>query len=152
MWRRLISIVARQEKTMLIGELAKQSGFPRDTIRYYEKLGLVSIGVNRRAHNGYKNYPVQVLERLQQIYRLKECGFTLLEIRRLLVNGLTCEGLPVQLAEKISKLDEKLTVLMEYKQSLLQIQQSCNGACSTIDGLPACIPHPTEKTKAGSCC
>ena len=129
---------------MLIGELSKQSGFPRDTIRYYEKLGLISMGVTRTS--AYKNYPLEVLERLRQIRRLKECGFTLLEIKRLLINAgdsPTCDDLPAQLIRKIAKIDEKMTVLLEYKQSLLQIQRACDGACSTIDGMPDCIPRVT---------
>ena len=140
---------------MLIGELSKRSDFSRDTIRYYEKLGLVAVGMNERADNGYKNYPLEVLERLHHIHRLKECGFTLLEIRRLLINDVRshpCDNLPDQLAEKILKIDEKMTLLMEYKQSLLQIQQSCNGACGTSQGIPDCIPPPAGKMKAGSCC
>lgn len=128
---------------MLIGELSKQSGFPRDTIRYYEKLGLISMATRTSV---YKNYSLEVLERLRQIRRLKECGFTLLEIKRLLINAgdsPTCDDLPAQLISKIAKIDEKMTVLLEYKQSLLQIQQACDGACSTIDGMPDCIPRAT---------
>lgn len=140
---------------MLIGELSKRSDFSRDTIRYYEKLGLVVVGKDGRASNGYKNYPSEVLERLHHIHRLKECGFTLLEIRRLLINDARshpCDNLPDQLAEKILKIDEKMTLLMEYKQSLLHIQQSCNGACGTSQGIPDCIPPSTGRKKAGSCC
>lgn len=98
---------------MLIGKLSKRSGFSRDTIRYYEKLGIVATGMGR-AGNGYKNYPLAALERLQHIRRLKECGFTLPEIRRLLVHEgghQPCANLPAQLAEKIMKIDEKMKVL-----------------------------------------
>ena len=140
---------------MLIGELAKRSDFTRDTIRYYEKLGPVAMETDQRADNGYKNYPFETLERLHHIHRLKECGFTLLEIRQLLVNDRgshPCASLPDQLAEKIMKLDEKIALLLEYKQSLLQIQQSCNGACSTSQGLPDCIPSSAEGKQSGSCC
>ena len=140
---------------MLIGELSKRSGFSRDTIRYYEKLGMVAVGIERRADSSYKNYPLAALERLHHICRLKECGFTLLEIRRLLIHDggdQACENLPVQLADKIMKIDEKMIVLLEYKQSLLQIQRSCNGACSTSQGMPDCIPPSSGKIKADSCC
>lgn len=140
---------------MLIGELSKRSGFSRDTIRYYEKLGLITVGMGRRSDNGYKNYALDVLEHLHQVSRLKECGFTLPEIQRLLINDVAnhpCENLPDQLAEKIFKLNEKMAVLMEYKQSLLQIQRSCNGACGTSQGVPDCIPLATDKGETGSCC
>ena len=139
---------------MLIGKLSKRSGFSRDTIRYYEKLGIVATGMGR-AGNGYKNYPLAALERLQHIRRLKECGFTLPEIRRLLVHEgghPPCANLPAQLAEKIMKIDEKMKVLLEYQQSLFQIQQACNGACRTIQGMPGCIPPGTERKDARSCC
>lgn len=140
---------------MLIGELAQRSGFSRDTIRYYEKLMLVLVETDRRADNGYKNYPVEVLERLYHIQLLKECGFTLLEIRQILAHdpgSHPCAELPDQLAEKIMRIDEKIAVLLEHKQALLQIQQSCNGACGTRLGLPDCIPFPAEGKKARSCC
>lgn len=138
---------------MLIGELSRRSGFSRDTIRYYEKLALIAVGRDRRADNGYKNYSVEILERLQHIHLLKKCGFTLLEIRRLLIQGggnHACDDLPAQLADKIMKIDRKLTVLLEYRQSLFQIQQSCNGACGTSQGVPDCIPRPTAPPS--SCC
>ncbi len=133
---------------MLIGELSKRSGFPRDTIRYYEKLGLFTVGRDRRAGNGYKNYSPEVLERLHQVHRLKDCGFTLLEIKSLLANGNNgpiCDDLPAQLVGKIARIDAKMAMLSEYKQSLLEIQKSCNGACSTTQGLPDCIPRATNR-------
>lgn len=139
---------------MLIGELSKRSGFSRDTIRYYEKLGLVTTAMDRLAGNGYKNYSLEILERLLHIHRLKTCGFTLLEIRRLLVqhdDRPACDNLPAQLAEKIMKIDKKVAVLLEYKQSLLKIQQSCNGACAINQGMPDCIPPlPTKNSRP--CC
>lgn len=64
---------------MQIGELSKRSGYSRDTIRYYEKLGLININDKTRNSNQYKNYPEQVLKRLQTIREIKEYGFTLQE-------------------------------------------------------------------------
>lgn len=128
---------------MLIGELSKRSEFSRDTIRYYEKLGILVAGTERRADSSYKNYPVAALERLHQIRRLKDCGFTLLEIGRLLTpdrNDLACTNLPAQLTEKIGKIDEKIKELLEFKALLLQIKRSCSGDCSAINGMPECIP------------
>ncbi len=128
---------------MLIGELSKKTGFSRDTIRYYEKLGIIAVEMARRSVNGYKNYPLDALERLLQVGRLKECGFTLLEIRRLLItkeNRPACDDLPRQLGEKIAKLEEKISLLQEYKQRLVQIQRSCDGECGTVKGVPQCIP------------
>ncbi len=70
---------------MLIGELSKRSGFSRDTIRYYEKIELIELSRSARREHGYKDYPVEVLQRLLVIKKYKELGFTLEEIRELLV-------------------------------------------------------------------
>lgn len=70
---------------MLIGELAKRSGFSRDTIRYYEKIELIVLSKKSRREHNYKDYPVEVLHRLLAIKKYKDLGFTLEEIRELLV-------------------------------------------------------------------
>lgn len=70
---------------MLIGELAKRSGFSRDTIRYYEKIELIVLSKKSRREHNYKDYPVEVLYRLLAIKKYKDLGFTLEEIRELLV-------------------------------------------------------------------
>lgn len=71
--------------TMLIGELAKRSGFSRDTIRYYEKIELIVLSKKSRREHNYKDYPVEVLHRLLAVKKYKDLGFTLEEIRELLV-------------------------------------------------------------------
>lgn len=70
---------------MLIGELAKRSGFSRDTIRFYEKIELIVLSKKSRREHNYKDYPVEVLHRLLAIKKYKDLGFTLEEIRELLV-------------------------------------------------------------------
>jgi DNA-binding transcriptional MerR regulator len=69
---------------MLIGELSRKSGLSRDTIRFYEKLGLIRLGRRQRRANNYKEYPPEVLRRLLSINQLKEFGFTLAEIAEIL--------------------------------------------------------------------
>lgn len=70
---------------MLIGELSKRSGFSRDTIRYYEKIGLIELPAAARREHNYKDYPEEVLQQLNAIRKYKELGYTLEEIRELLV-------------------------------------------------------------------
>lgn len=127
---------------MLIGELSKRSQLSRDTIRYYEKLGLFQVAKKQCPDNNYKNYSAEVLERLHQIQLLKQCGFTLQEIHALLQSEArrdACSGLPERLAEKISSIEKKVTDLMSYKAALLKIHQSCTGTCGVSKGLPDCI-------------
>ena len=139
---------------MLIGELSKHSGFSRDTIRYYEKLGLIAIAAERKASSGYKSYTSNEAERLNQIRCLKDSGFTLSEIQQLLLNDgkhPVCRDLPEQLADKILRIDEQLALLSKFKASLVQIQRACGGACGVQNGMPDCVPmtgkaKPTKPT------
>ncbi|MEL6903398.1 MAG: MerR family transcriptional regulator, partial [Cyanobacteria bacterium J06606_4] len=66
---------------MLIGELAKQSNLSKDTIRFYEKIGLLSAGERRAGSRVYKEFPPHTLMRLQLIRQAKKLGFTLSEIK-----------------------------------------------------------------------
>jgi DNA-binding transcriptional MerR regulator len=64
---------------MLIGELSKRSGLTSDTIRFYEKQGLIKIGRREWRVNNYKEYPESVLRRLLLLKKIKSYGFTLNE-------------------------------------------------------------------------
>lgn len=126
---------------MLIGKLAAESGFSRDTIRYYEKIGLLQLGQGDRRANNYKDYSLQVLERLGQIRQLKELGFTLAEIGGLLqaLDGEPCAGLPERLDEKIGLIGEKIALLEQYRSKLTAVRAACDGACGSALGLPDCV-------------
>lgn len=70
---------------MLIGQLSKRTGFSKDTIRYYEKIGLITVPGRRGMGNAYKDYPEELIHVFKAIRKYKELGFTLEEIRELLV-------------------------------------------------------------------
>lgn len=128
---------------MLIGKLAAQSGVSRDTIRYYEKRGLLHAGKPSGETNAYKHYAVDALRRLHRILQLKSLGFTLTEISNL-VEGLegaqdACATLPTELEKKVALLDEKITLLTSYRNQLLQVRQACDGRCAASEDLPECF-------------
>lgn len=139
---------------MLIGELSKQSGLSRDTIRYYEKLSL--LAVTARCHsNHYKDYGPEVLDRLRRIQQLKNIGFTLREIHQLLVGKEgrhPCDGLSRQLTRKIEKIDAQLAALLHHKAALLAMQGACTEDCSTLSGVPTCVPQSDPSSPAKRCC
>lgn len=128
---------------MLIGKLASKSGFSRDTIRYYEKLGLICADSSNRHENNYKNYPPKALDNLAQIAQLKTLGFTLSEIAELLEtfesSSLPCVGLPEKLHSKIALFDKKIALLKGYKKKLQVVEKACNGACGDEGILPECF-------------
>jgi MerR family Zn(II)-responsive transcriptional regulator of zntA len=131
---------------VLIGQLAKQSGVSRDTIRYYEKLGLIAAQA-RAAGSSYKVYGPEIQRRLGDIAQLKKAGFTLREIHQLASDSAPCRGLPQRVQAKILSLDRKLEELAAYKASLARVERACNEDCSTTRGLPDCVI-----AVASSCC
>ncbi len=73
-----------QGYSMLIGELSKKTGLSKDTIRFYDKLGLISASDRRAGTRFYKEYSPDTVERLLMIVQGKGLGFTLNEIKQLL--------------------------------------------------------------------
>ena len=69
---------------MLIGQLSKLTGFSKDTIRFYEQIGLIDLP-KRQKNSKYKDYPEELVHTLKAIRKYKDLGFTLEEIRELLV-------------------------------------------------------------------
>lgn len=98
---------------MLIGQLSKKSGFTRDTIRYYEKLGLVSPdywGVSN-----YRKYGPKILSVLRFIGNTKELGFTLTEIKEMIKalqnQSYSCCKAFIAVSAKLKKIDKDIARL-----------------------------------------
>lgn len=128
---------------MLIGELARETGFSRDTIRYYEKLGL--IGGQERRENGYKEYGAETAERLFHVRALKDYGFSLNQIRRLLDSTQlpeSCDGIPEVLESKLREVEQQLEELTAYRSRLSAALAECRGAaCDGAAASPETLPR-----------
>lgn len=123
---------------MLIGELSRLTGFSRDTIRFYEKEGLITVGKKERRQNNYKDYSEATLKRLLIIKRLKGFGFTLNETSDLIAmmeeNMASCNIINEKVTTKVKTIDEKIKELENIKNTLLNGVSSClNGATSTAN-------------------
>jgi len=119
---------------MQIGEIAKQSGFSRDTLRYYEKIGLIQLTKQQRGENNYRIYDSRILQELDLIKQLKNVGFTLNEIKDLKRMGaldmISCGTVGPMVKKKLTKIEIQLAELQEQKRKLLLLMQSCKGDCS----------------------
>lgn len=104
---------------MLIGELSKQSGLSKDTLRFYEKLGLISAQDKPAGTRIYKNFPPETVERLAMISQGKKLGFSLAEIKQLL-DEWGRSALP--LGEQIRTLHQKLIEVEQKIQRLSEIK------------------------------
>ncbi|WP_286240467.1 heavy metal-responsive transcriptional regulator [Neptuniibacter halophilus] len=129
-------------KQLKIGQVAKQSGISVETIRYYEKRGL--IPEPQRLESGYRVYSEHTLQRLHFIQRGKELGFSLQEIGELLslqVQPDSSSALVKQQVEhKIDLVRSKISELQKIQHSLEQLSERCCGEgpvseCPIIDFL-----------------
>ncbi len=112
-----------------IGELAKRSGIGLETVRFYERKGL--IAEPPRTDSGYRQYPEEVVGRIRFIRRAKELGFALKEISELLSLRVdpdtTCVDVRKQTEFKISDVEEKIRALRRIKTALKKLAASCVG-------------------------
>lgn len=114
---------------MLIGELAAKTGMSRDTIRFYEKQGLIRISRRQRRDNNYKEYPEEVLTRLLMVKRLKRLGFTLDETGDLLAmiqeKLATCDSVEEMFNRKVALLDHRIREMTLLREQLKQSVKRC---------------------------
>ena len=122
-------------KAMKIGEVAKLTGTGIETIRYYEREGLLLEPVRRPS--GYRQYDESTIDRLEYIRRAKDLGFTLAEIRELLdlsfVSKTCCEHIRQRAEAKLADIEAKIRSLRQMKRSLGKIVERCRAKTSTED-------------------
>ena len=118
---------------MLIGEVVKRTGFSRDTIRFYEKKGLLIVGRTDSEWNNYKDYDDQALRRLMLIKKCKGFGFTLNEIANILElvdeENATCNIVTARVENKLSEIDHKIEELIQLKKLIRERFTSLEKAC-----------------------
>jgi MerR family transcriptional regulator, copper efflux regulator len=98
-------------ETLYIGELARRAGVSVETVRYYERRGLVAPP--RRSASGYREYGPADVDRLRFIGRAKALGFTLTEIASLLASGGAASTSSVEASAR-----QKLAVIDEQRRRL----------------------------------
>ena len=126
---------------MKIGQLSEQANCKSETIRYYERIGL--LPEPGRSDGGYRNYNKDHLKRLVFIRRSRELGFTIEEIRTLLnlVDGgnYTCSDVKAITMEHVETIRQKIADLKKLEKTLSHIASLCSDAatpeCPIIDAL-----------------
>ncbi len=118
---------------MKISVLAKQLGMQISTIRYYEQLGLIFPQKN----GYYKNYTEEHLVSLKLVQRLKDLGFTLLEIKELYqVDQVTAENLTKEEQARIKSLVMNVQArLTKKEEEILQAQKVLKRMLQKLEGL-----------------
>ena len=112
-----------------IGQVAKLTGVTVETVRFYEKQGL--IAVPQRTNAGDRQYPLDTVKRVQFIQRAKEVGFTLKDIGELLAlrqkPGTSCADIKLRATQKIGEVDQKIHDLNRIRDALERMVLKCSG-------------------------
>lgn len=132
---------------MQIGQLARQAGVAIDTVRYYERQGLLPSP--ERLASGYRRYGTQDVARLRFIRLAKELGFTLQEIGELLQLSAAREGDRAEVRalaqQRLADIERRLQELDAMRMALAELVQHCSGhgpvaGCPIIESLLARLP------------
>lgn len=117
-----------------IGELAKELSVTTDTLRYYEKHGLLKPC--SRTNTGYRLYNDDNLRSLRFIISAKKCGFTLKDIQELLSiqvdkDSHSCYDVKSFTEHKLLQVEEKISELIAIQSSLKKLVQACCGGAES---------------------
>jgi len=113
--------------TVGIGQLAKRSGVPIDTVRHYERIGLLKPAA--RLASGYRRYGEAEQKRLRFIRRAKALGFTLDEVQELLAlsAGRNVQSIRKAAAARLADVERRIEELSRVRDSLRQLITACPG-------------------------
>ena len=132
-----------------IGQVAKKTGITIDTLRYYERIGLLP-GVERT--NGQRRFNVSHIQRIQFIQRAQNMDFSLKEIGQLLMFRESPEASKTEVREmasdKLKEIQERLEVLLTLQQELTELVDECknstSGPCPIIQSLDQPLDQPQQ--------
>ena len=127
---------------LTVGQLARKAHIHIETVRYYEKLGLMPVP--KKNASGYRQYSEQDVSRLVFIKHAQDLGFSLKEIRELLSlrvsPTMSCSDVKRVAETKIQEIAEKITRLQQMQQALVKLTGECDrqgptGECPILEAL-----------------
>jgi len=115
-------------ETLTIGQVAKQAGVNIETVRYYERQGLIPDPPRRAS--GYRQYSADFVKRIQFIKRAQTLGFALKEISELLELRIepdtACDEVRSRAEQKVTAIEQKIQTLERMKRVLDELIVACN--------------------------
>ena len=126
-----------------IGEVARRAGVRVDTVRYYERCGIVPPA-ERRA-SGYRAFTPGTVERIRLTKQLQALGFSLDHVRVLLgsldTGAATCASEKKHIAAALARVDQQIAALKVVRRNLASAVNACDtGACRLLDGVVRASP------------
>ncbi|SMD25256.1 MerR family transcriptional regulator [Kibdelosporangium aridum] len=113
---------------MKIGQVAEQAGVSVDTVRFYERRGVLPAA--QRRPSGYRMFAPDAVDRIRMAKALQDLGFTLDEIVDALHSHGTCETERWRLEAVVDRLDAKIAELRHARRNAMKTLQDCrSGQC-----------------------
>jgi DNA-binding transcriptional MerR regulator len=117
-----------------IGEVAREAGVSVDTVRFYERRGVLPPA--ERRPSGYRIFTAAAVERIQQAKTLQELGFTLDEVVDALAahdaGGATCDSERWRLEAVVDRIDAKIADLVRARRAAVQSLDDCRAGCCRL--------------------
>jgi MerR family mercuric resistance operon transcriptional regulator len=114
---------------LTIGQLAKRAKVNLETIRYYERRGL--IPEPPRSESGYRMYSSDAVARTEFIKRAQALGFSLREISEIFALRMepetTCGDMKAKVEAKIEDIEQKIADLEQIREALVAMAEKCRG-------------------------
>jgi MerR family copper efflux transcriptional regulator len=132
-------------QTFTIGQVAREAGIGVETVRFYEREGLLEEPERRQS--GYRQFQQEAIDRLRFIKQAQRLGFTLREVRDLLAlkldPGATRSEVRERAVAKVADIDKRIAELKRMKKALAPLIKACDGR-GTLEGCPilAAIEEP----------
>ena len=124
--------------TLTIGKIASLSKVSADTLRYYEREGLLNPAA--KSHGGYRLYDRDAVRRVRFIKEAQQCGFTLAEIRLLLAlrasDAACCRDVRRVAVEKKLQLEAKIKAMRAMSKTLDRLIAACTSEKRSLDACP----------------
>jgi Hg(II)-responsive transcriptional regulator len=123
------------ETTLTIGQVARRAGVRTDTVRFYERRGLIPAPARRAS--GYRDFPEDTVRRIRFIKRAQGLGFTLDEVEQLLrlraSSRAHCADVLDIADHKMQLIEEKITDLQAMRRALRQLASACRGGKPVVE-------------------
>ena len=143
-----LKVQVKSMETLTTGKLAKAGGVNLETIRFYERQGLLPKPARTSA--GYRTFAASTVQRIRFIKRAQVLGFTLAEIKELLALSsparVSCGTVREKAEAKIKDIEDRIISLQAMHQALTELAESCSGKgpiskCPIMESLT----HQTEE-------
>ncbi|WP_315778481.1 MULTISPECIES: helix-turn-helix domain-containing protein [unclassified Bradyrhizobium] len=132
---------------LTIGDLAKRTGTKVETIRYYERIGLLPVPA--RTEGNYRTYDNDQLGRLSFIRRARDLGFSIDQVRDLLdladQRDRSCEAVDVIAGQHLAEIERKIADLVALRDELADVIGRCkHGTVADCRIIEALAPHRSD--------